>query len=85
LLISTEQSRTNSVLVAARDTGPGIDPEDVKRVFDAFYTTKSSGVGMGLSIRRSIIEAHGGRLWADTIQPIGAVLQFTLPSPHISS
>ena len=65
MLISTEQSRTNGVLVAVRDSGPGIDPEHIERVFDAFYTTKSSGVGMGLSICRSIIEAHGGRLWAD--------------------
>ena len=65
LLISTEQSQTDGVLVAVRDSGPGIDPEHLERVFEAFYTTKSSGVGMGLSICRSIIDAHGGRLWAD--------------------
>src|SRR5208282_2006256 len=69
LLISTEQSPTDGILVAVRDSGPGIDPEHVERVFDAFYTTKSSGVGMGLSICRSIIEAHGGRLWADANEP----------------
>jgi signal transduction histidine kinase len=63
-----------------RDSGPGIDPEHRERVFDAFYTTKSSGVGMGLSISRSIIDAHGGRLWADANVPRGAVFQFTLPS-----
>jgi PAS domain S-box-containing protein len=80
LLISSEQSRTNGVLVAVRDSGPGIDPEHIERVFDAFYTTKSSGVGMGLSICRSIIDAHGGRLWADANEPRGAVFQFTLPS-----
>jgi PAS domain S-box-containing protein len=85
LLISTEQSRTNGVLVAVRDSGPGIDPEHIERVFDAFYTTKSSGVGMGLSICRSIIDAHGGRLWADANVPRGAVFQFTLPSPQRSS
>jgi C4-dicarboxylate-specific signal transduction histidine kinase len=79
LLISTEQSRRNDVLVAVRDSGPGIDPEHIERVFDAFYTTKSSGVGMGLSICRSIIDAHGGRLWADVNAPRGAVFQFTLP------
>jgi signal transduction histidine kinase len=62
-----------------RDSGPGIDPEHLDRVFDAFYTTKSSGVGMGLSICRSIIYAHGGRLWADANEPRGAVFQFTLP------
>ena len=85
LLISTEQSRTNGVLVAVRDSGPGIDPEHIERVFDAFYTTKSSGVGMGLSICRSIIDAHGGRLWADANEPRGAAFQFTLPGSERSS
>jgi C4-dicarboxylate-specific signal transduction histidine kinase len=79
LLISTEQTEANGVLVTVRDSGPGIDPEHVERVFEAFYTTKSSGVGMGLSICRSIIDAHGGRLWADANEPRGAVFQFTLP------
>jgi signal transduction histidine kinase len=79
LLISSEQSRTNGALVAVRDSGPGIDPEHIERVFEAFYTTKSTGVGMGLSICRSIIEAHGGRLWAGPNEPRGAVFQFTLP------
>jgi PAS domain S-box-containing protein len=78
LLISTKQSETNGIVVAVRDSGPGIDPENLERVFEAFYTTKSSGVGMGLSICRSIIEAHGGRLWADANKPRGAVFQFTL-------
>ena len=77
LLISTEQDHTG-VLVAVRDSGPGIDPENIERVFDAFYTTKSSGVGMGLSICRSIIDAHGGRLWAEANEPRGAVFQFTM-------
>jgi PAS domain S-box-containing protein len=80
LLISSEQSQTNGALVAVRDSGPGIDPERLERVFEAFYTTKSSGVGMGLSICRSIIDAHGGRLWAEANEPRGAVFQFTLPS-----
>ena len=80
LSISTEQSQTSGVLVAVRDSGPGIDPEHLERVFEAFYTTKSSGVGMGLSICRSIVEAHGGRLWAEANEPRGAVFQFTLPS-----
>jgi PAS domain S-box-containing protein len=79
LLISTEQTEANGVLVAVRDSGPGIDPEHVERVFEAFYTTKSSGVGIGLSICRSIIDAHGGRLWADANEPRGVVFQFTLP------
>ena len=84
LLISSEQSQTNGVRVTVRDTGPGIDPQHIERVFEAFYTTKSSGVGMGLSICRSIIEAHGGRLSADANEPRGAVFQFTL-HPQSSS
>ncbi len=79
LLISTEQTEGNGVIVTVRDSGPGIDAERLDRVFQAFYTTKPSGVGMGLSISRSIIEAHGGRLWADANEPRGAVFQFTLP------
>jgi PAS domain S-box-containing protein len=81
LLMSTEQTEANGVLVAVRDSGPGIHPEHVERVFEAFYTTKSSGTGMGLSICRSIIDAHGGRLWAEANKPRGAVFQFTLPNP----
>jgi signal transduction histidine kinase len=68
-----------------RDSGPGIDPEHLDRVFDAFYTTKSSGTGMGLSICRSIIDAHGGKLWAEANEPRGAVFQFTLPTAHEDS
>jgi PAS domain S-box-containing protein len=84
LLISTKQSETKGIVVAVGDSGPGIDPEDRERVFQAFYTTKSSGVGMGLSICRSIIEAHGGRLWADANEPRGAVFQFTLSNAENS-
>ena len=80
LLIGTEQTQTSGVLVSVRDSGPGIDPDHLRRVFEAFYTTKSSGVGMGLSICRSIIDAHGGRLWADVNASRGAVFQFALPS-----
>ena len=79
LMISTEQNQAG-VLVAVRDSGPGIDPAHLDRVFDAFYTTKSSGTGMGLSICRSIIQAHGGKLWAEANEPRGAVFQFTLPA-----
>jgi PAS domain S-box-containing protein len=79
LLISTEQDRTD-VLVTVRDSGPGLDPSHLERVFDAFYTTKSSGMGMGLSICRSIIEDHGGRLWAAGCEPRGALFQFTIPA-----
>jgi len=62
-----------------RDSGPGVDPEGIDRLFDAFYTTKSQGMGMGLAISRSIVEAHGGRLWATANLSQGAVFQFTLP------
>jgi PAS domain S-box-containing protein len=78
LLISTEEGQAGAV-VAVRDSGPGIDPEHLDRVFDAFYTTKPSGTGMGLSICRSIIRAHGGKLWAEANEPRGAVFRFTLP------
>jgi C4-dicarboxylate-specific signal transduction histidine kinase len=79
LLISTRQDHTG-VLVAVHDSGPGIDAENLKRVFNSFYTTKPSGTGMGLSICRSIIDAHGGRLWAETNEPRGVIFQFTLPA-----
>jgi PAS domain S-box-containing protein len=84
LLISTEQNRADEVLVAIRDSGPGIEPDHRERVFEAFYTTKSNGVGMGLSICRSIIGAQGGRLWADANEPRGAVFRFTLPNAENS-
>ena len=61
------------------DSGPGLDPDSVDRLFDAFYTTKPQGMGMGLAISRSIIEAHGGRLWAEANVPKGALFQLTLP------
>jgi signal transduction histidine kinase len=67
------------VLIAVRDSGPGLDSTELKRVFDTFYTTKSQGMGLGLAISRSIIEAHRGRLWVTTNGPKGAVFQFTLP------
>jgi signal transduction histidine kinase len=79
LSITTGQLEVGGVLVAVYDSGPGIDPKHLDRVFDAFYTTKSSGVGMGLSICRSIVHAHGGRLWADVNIPRGTVFRFTLP------
>jgi PAS domain S-box-containing protein len=82
LLISTEQHHAG-VLVAVRDSGPGIDPTHLERVFEAFYTTKSRGVGMGLSICRSIIDAHGGRLWAEANEPRGTIFQFTLPAVRV--
>ena len=70
----------SDVLVTLRDTGPGLPATDLKRIFEPFHTTKSAGMGMGLSICRSIIEAHGGRLWANANVPRGAIFQFTVPA-----
>jgi signal transduction histidine kinase len=85
LSISTERRGADEVLVAVRDSGPGIDSEHLERVFDSFYTTKPSGIGLGLSICRSIIDAHGGRLWAAANEPRGAAFQFTLPAGNQGS
>jgi PAS domain S-box-containing protein len=79
LSISAERTRAKEVLIAVRDSGPGIDPDNLERIFEAFYTTKSGGIGIGLAICRSVIDAHGGRLWAEANEPRGAVFQFTLP------
>ena len=72
---SEGRSRSSSDV---HDTGPGLDSQTVSRLFEAFYTTKPDGMGMGLAICRSIIEAHGGRLWASANTPRGAVFQFTV-------
>jgi PAS domain S-box-containing protein len=85
LSIRTEQRGAAGILVAVHDSGPGVAPEHLQRVFEPFYTTKNSGLGMGLSICRSIIDAHGGRLWADADQPRGTVFQFTLPAAQEGS
>jgi len=80
LLVSSRKADPDGVLVGVRDSGPGLAPETFEHVFDAFYTTKPGGLGMGLSICRSIIEAHGGRLWASANLPRGASFQFALPA-----
>jgi signal transduction histidine kinase len=80
LHISTVSIEPEGVRVAVRDTGPGLSPESLSRLFEPFYTTKPEGMGMGLSICRSIIEAHGGRLWAIPCEPQGALFQFTIPA-----
>jgi signal transduction histidine kinase len=79
VLISTSLAGADGVLVAVRDSGPGLPPGSLDRLFDAFYTTKPNGLGMGLSICSSIIEAHGGRLKAGANAHRGALFQFTLP------
>jgi C4-dicarboxylate-specific signal transduction histidine kinase len=83
LLISTSEVESGSVLVAVSDTGPGLSQTSPERIFEAFYTTKPDGLGMGLSICRSIVEAHGGRLWATPNEPHGAVFNLMLPIEEI--
>ena len=80
LLLSTAKATSDSVVVAVQDSGPGLGPASLDRIFDPFHTTKPDGLGMGLSICSSIIEAHGGRLWATTGVPQGAIFNFTLPA-----
>jgi signal transduction histidine kinase len=77
--IRTHEAEAKSILIAVEDSGIGLDPEQAARLFDAFYTTKAAGLGMGLSISRSIVEAHGGKLWATPNDGPGATFQFTLP------
>jgi C4-dicarboxylate-specific signal transduction histidine kinase len=80
LQIRTEARQSDGVLVSVRDSGPGIQPQNLDRLFDPFYTTKSAGMGMGLAICRSIVEGHGGRIWATADIPRGASFHFTLPA-----
>ena len=80
LVITTGKDEPDGVLVVVRDSGPGLSSAGLDRIFEAFYTTKPGGLGMGLSICRTIIEAHRGRLWATAAQPQGATFQFTLPA-----
>jgi C4-dicarboxylate-specific signal transduction histidine kinase len=80
LVIRSGQDENEQVLVSVADCGVGISAENADRLFTAFFTTKSSGMGMGLSICRSIIDAHGGRLWATACEPRGALFQFTIPA-----
>jgi signal transduction histidine kinase/ligand-binding sensor domain-containing protein len=79
LTIRSAADESGGVVVSVSDTGPGLDSAALEKIFQAFYTTKESGLGMGLSICRSIIESHGGKLWASANSPRGAVFQFTLP------
>jgi signal transduction histidine kinase len=79
LRIGTGPDASGGVLVTVQDSGPGLHPESVDRLFDAFYTTKPDGMGMGLSICRSIVEAHGGQIWSSRTAGPGATVQFTLP------
>ena len=85
LLIATGKENLDDVLVVVQDSGPGLVESALDDLFDAFHTTKPGGLGLGLSICRSIIEAHGGRLQASANAPRGAVFRFTLPTARNSS
>jgi C4-dicarboxylate-specific signal transduction histidine kinase len=85
LTISSERVEPTGMLVAVKDTGAGVDPATADRIFESFFTTKPNGMGMGLSICRSIIEAHGERFWASPNTPHGAIFQFTLPAKEPSA
>jgi PAS domain S-box-containing protein len=80
LIVTSSADESDNLIVAVRDSGDGLDPASLEQVFDAFYTTKPDGMGMGLAISRTIIESHGGRLWATSNSPRGAVFQFALPA-----
>ena len=80
VVVQSDPDAAPGVRVTVRDSGPGLDPQRLDRLFDAFYTTKPHGLGLGLAISRRIIEAHGGRLWATANTPHGAVFQFTVPT-----
>ena len=79
VLITTRRIELNGLYVGVQDTGPGLSPETLSRLFEPFYTTKPDGMGMGLTICRSIVEAHGGHLWVSVCQPHGALFQFAIP------
>jgi signal transduction histidine kinase len=80
LWISSHPQQAGTVLIKVQDNGVGLPTESLEQIFEAFYTTKAEGMGMGLSISRSIIEAHGGRLWSSVNETRGATFQFTLPT-----
>jgi signal transduction histidine kinase len=77
-VVSSKKNDLQDLLVAVRDSGSGLDPNSLDHLFTAFFTTKPKGMGMGLAISRSIVEAHGGRLWASPNDGPGATFQFTL-------
>jgi len=80
LTIKSQQDDSGQLLISVMDTGVGIPPEKIEQIFNAFFTSKPQGTGMGLPISRSIIEAHGGKLWASSNANGGATFEFTLPA-----
>jgi signal transduction histidine kinase len=79
LVISSQESKRGEVMVTLRDSGAGLGPHDPERIFDSFFSTKPGGLGLGLSISRTIVEAHGGRIWATPNSDRGTTFQFSLP------
>ena len=79
LHLKTERDESQNIVVTVQDSGPGIDPQNIERIFDRFFTTKAQGMGMGLAICRSIIEAHNGRLWAEAGVHHGSLFRISLP------
>ena len=82
LVITTRNLDPDQVQVTVEDSGTGLDPNAMDKIFDPFYTTKPGGMGMGLSISRSILQNHGGRLWATAKDGPGTIFHFTLPKYH---
>jgi signal transduction histidine kinase len=80
ITIQSQRTENGQVLISVSDTGVGLPPQKAEQIFDAFFTTKPHGTGMGLRISRSIIESHGGRLWSAAASGRGAIFQFTLPA-----
>jgi C4-dicarboxylate-specific signal transduction histidine kinase len=80
LLVRSQESKPGEVMITLRDSGPGLGLHDPERIFDSFFSTKPGGLGLGLSISRTIVEAHGGRLWATQNSDRGATFQFSLPA-----
>src|SRR5439155_48489 len=83
LFLTSESHGTDEIIIAVRDSGVGIDPRNLDQLFKLFFTTKAGGMGMGLSISRTAIEAHGGRLWATPNEGSGAIFQFSLPANRV--
>ena len=82
LVITTRAMDPDHVQTSVEDSGTGLDPSSIDKIFDSFYTTKSGGMGMGLSISRSIVLAHGGRLWAVNKEGLGTIFHFSVPKYH---